>query len=183
MVAIVAAARTAGTASESAEDIGFDISTHGMTQMQRIATVVVVLAVLVLFAIVFGIAIVQVWQASTEPAVSESLLYFGTGLATVVGGAVAVAVNARPLAGAAPAGAAPAGGPAAPAGPLIVTGAVVNQLPNLINIVYVVVYAIIGITAIVTWVTHPAVTTSLVKNLATTFFALAIPTAGGFFKV
>jgi hypothetical protein len=148
--------------------------------MQRIATAVVVVAVLVLFAIVFGIAIVQVWQASTEPAVSESLLYFGTGLAAVVGGAVAVAVNVRPVAGATPV---PANGPAAQAGPHIVTGAVVDQLPNLINIVYVVVYAIVGIAAILTWAIHPAVTTSLVKNLATTFFALAIPTAGGFFRV
>jgi len=148
--------------------------------MQRIATAVVVVAVLVLFAIVFGIAIVQVWQASTEPAVSESLLYLGTGLAAVVGGAVAVALNVRPVAGMAPAA---ANGPAAPAGPHVVAGALVDQLPNVINVVYVLVYAIVGIAAIVTWAIHPAVTTSLVKNLATTFFALAIPTASGFFRV
>jgi len=146
--------------------------------MQRIATAVVVGAVLALFAIVFVYAIVQVWQSSTEPTVSEGLLYAATGLATVVGGAVAVAVSVRPGA---------AGGAKVPgdqlAGSPLVIRIIADQLPNVLNIVYVVVYAAVGVAAVVTWVTHADVTTDLVKNMATTFLALAIPTAGGFFRL
>jgi len=148
-----------------------------MGATQRIATSVVVLAVLVLFAIVFGYAIVQVWQSSTEPTVGEGLLYTATGLATVVGGAVAVAVSVRP-----PATAELVRTPA-PAAPLAVIHAVVDRLPSVVNVIYVVVYAVVGVAAVITWVTHPNVTTDLVKNMATTFLALAIPTAGGFFRV
>jgi hypothetical protein len=148
--------------------------------MQRIATAVLVLAVLVLFAIVFAYAIAQVWQAGSEPTVDEALLYFGTGLAAVVGGAVAVAVNVRPPN--APASEM-AGAIIGSTGPLVLIGAVVDRLPSVINILYVLVYAAVGVAAIVTWVIRPDVTTDLVKNMATTFFALAIPTAGGFFQV
>ncbi|HEY7201367.1 MAG TPA: hypothetical protein VIC57_14185 [Candidatus Dormibacteraeota bacterium] len=146
--------------------------------MQRIATAVVVGAVLALFAIVFGYAIVQVWQSSTEPTVSEALLYAATGLATVVGGAVAVAISVRPGAGAG----AKVPGDQLAGSPLVIR-IIADQLPNVLNIVYVVVYAAVGVGAVVTWVTHPDVTTDLVKNMATTFLALAIPTAGGYFRL
>jgi hypothetical protein len=145
--------------------------------MQRIATAVLVAAVLALFAIVFGYAILQVWQSSTEPTVSEALLYTGTGLATVVGGAVAVAVSVRPEA-------ARSRGPAdAVQGPRLVVRALADQVPNVLNILSVVVYAVVGVAAVATWVIHPDVTTDLVKNMATTFLALAIPTAGGYFRI
>lgn len=51
---------------------------------------------------------------------------------------------------------------------------------ELIGSAYVIVYLVLGIVAVTTWIAHPNEITGLVKNLALTFVGLLIPIASAY---
>jgi hypothetical protein len=152
----------------------------------RVLTAIVVLLVLIGFAVLFGIAITQVWLSNSMPTYNPGFLYVATGAATLVGGVMAVAFNVRPPGSSsvrAPDGQPGPGGPAPLSVVLRVVHAVADQMPGILATIYVAMYLAVGVAAIVTWVGRPDVTSDLVKNLATTFIGLVLPITGSFFRV
>ncbi len=132
------------------------------------------------FAVLFAMAVTQVWQAAPgkPPQYSEPYLYVATGLAALVGGIFAVAFGVKQQQAGQPSqsmvghnlsnlGSLPSVAPT----PATVLGAV-----------YAFAYVAIGIAALTTWVLHPNEVSDLVKNLATTFLGLALPIVGAFLQ-
>jgi hypothetical protein len=152
-------------------------------RVARILTAAVVLVVLLLFAVLFGLAIVSVWQSSSKPGYNEGFLYAATALATLVGGVMAVAFNVRPPAPSPPL----TSSPPPPPGPLPIIHAAIDRLPPalpaILATLYVVVYMVLGLAAVITWVVRPGQTSDVVKNLATTFLGLALPIVSSFFRI
>jgi hypothetical protein len=145
------------------------------------------------------------------PQYNDPYLYVATGLAALVGGIFAVAFGARTASGAGattpvpavapapaaapaapPAPAAPDGGSAGPARMPALVGSNLSSLGSvpalsddmqaILGGVYALVYVIVGIAALTTWVFHPNEISDLVKNLGTTFLGLALPIVTAFFR-
>lgn len=136
-----------------------------------IAYVVAALAVLAIlgYAIVGGIALVDVWNAQGDvaPTPGEPLTYVFTALAGLVGGIVAVAF-----------GVSPPGQKLNGLGNVSTAGLSAQQW---IGALYVVVYLLVGLTAVVIWFMKEPVTSELVKNLAVVTVGMIIPIVAGFF--
>jgi hypothetical protein len=114
------------------------------------------------YGLMCGYAIVQVLRTSSPPPppTSEGLLNVLTSVASLVGGIVAVAF-----------------GITSQSVELLAHGSPQEKLMG----IYALVYVLAGVCATVTWVTKSAVTSTVVKNLATTFLGLALPIVTAFF--
>jgi hypothetical protein len=178
-----------------------------LIQWIRVALVFLALGA---FAVLFADAILLVWTAPSgkPPQYNDPYLYVATGLAALVGGIFAVAFGAKTSrAAVAPAGsgAATAGNPApaAPSMPTVTTSgtprtmsalagsnfgnlgsvpALTDSMQTILGAVYSLVYVLVGIAALATWVIHPNEISDLVKNLGTTFLGLALPIVTAFFR-
>jgi hypothetical protein len=132
---------------------------------------VVVAGLATLSAIAFGVlaawAIVDVWQAKVEPQPTEAFTYIETGLAGLVGGIVAaafgVSVPTEKVAG---------------LSNLSTAGASERQW---IGGAYVMIYLLVGLAAAATWLVNSDVTSTVVKNLGSTFVGMVIPIVAGYF--
>lgn len=132
---------------------------------------------IVAFAIMFGAGITQVWTASAgSPArYDQVFLYVATGIGTFVGGVVAVAFGVKPQ---------PSNQPMV-IRKLTTLGSVPfvsSSLRPFLGGLYAVVYFAFGVVALATVLIHPGESSDLVKNLAFTFFGLALPIAAAFFN-
>lgn len=135
-----------------------------------IAFVVAALALLSIagYAIVSAIAILAVWNAvENAPTPGEPLTYIFTALAGLVGGIVAVAFGVSP--------------PSGKLGGLSNLSTSGLSAQEWIGAVYVVVYLVIGLAAVVTWFIHDPLTSELVKNLAVVTVGMIIPIVAGYF--
>jgi hypothetical protein len=143
-----------------------------MTQWIRVGLVFLAIAA---FAVLFTMAIVQVWQATPgkPPQYSDPYLYVATGLAALVGGIFAVAFGVKKTSG----------------GPSTTNFTTLGSLPSgpvsaaaILGGIYALVYVAVGVAALATWVLKPDEVSDLVKNLGTTFLGLALPIVAAFFQ-
>jgi len=139
--------------------------------------VIIVFLAVAAFAVLFGIAIAQVWsaQAGKPPQYSQSYLYVATGLAALIGGIFAAAFGLKTQ------------DPKTPNMPaqqlnFRTLASVSGTAGVILGAVYLVVYLVVGIGALVTWVIHPNEISDLVKNLGTTFLGLALPIVAAYFQ-
>lgn len=135
-----------------------------------IAFVVAALALLSIaaYAIVSGIAILAVWNAvGSAPTPGEPLTYLFTALAGLVGGIVAVAFGVS--------------SETEKLGGLSNLSTAGASAKDWIGGVYVVVYLVVGIAAVVTWSLRDPLTSELVKNLAMVTVGMIIPIVAGYF--
>lgn len=133
----------------------------------------VVVIVLGLFVALFGTAIASVWQGTQRPTYNDGFLYVATGLATLVGGVIAVALN-LPV----------DRQPGQPAQGINKTFAWIgDNLTAILATIYVVVYFLVGLVATATWIARPDQTSDLVKNLAVTVVGLFLPLVSSFFSL
>lgn len=116
--------------------------------------VVMALAAILGFVVLLGLGIVRTWRAKLPPppSFSDGYLYVSTALAALVGGIVAVEFHQQPLHG----------------------SFVAWIAANLLIAIYALSYVVLGLAAVVTWVSRSDLTPPLVKNLATTFLGLAV---------
>jgi hypothetical protein len=139
-------------------------------------TVLIAIAVILAFLVMFGWGIYKVWvKKSTQD--SEAFVYVATALAALVGGIVAVGFN-QPLT-------TPATGffssHFGALGSFLMLQSHWNWKAALGG-TYAIVYVLLGITAVVTWVAGPTnPMPPLIKNLATTFLGLVVPIISSFF--
>jgi Na+-transporting methylmalonyl-CoA/oxaloacetate decarboxylase gamma subunit len=138
-------------------------------------TVSIVLVVLtgLAFAVFFAWAIIQAWASApgTSPKLNDAFSYVSTAIAALVGGIVAVAFGLKQP-------------------PSSSKERLKNSLNGLrdlgvsqvLLVIYVVIYLVCGVVAIVTWVIRPPETPELVKNLAVTFVGMLIAITGAYFK-
>lgn len=134
------------------------------------AFVVAALALLSIagYAIVSGTAILAVWNAiGSAPTPGAPLTYLFTALAGLVGGIVAVAFGVSPQTG--------------KLGGLSNLSTAGMSAKDWIGGVYVVVYLLVGLTAVVTWFIRDPLTSDLVKNLAVVTVGMIIPIVAGYF--
>lgn len=123
-------------------------------------TVVLAFVLICFFAGLFGWSVIQTWRAApgSPPTYSDAFVYVATALAALVGGIVAFAF-----------------------GQAKGTAATLDWLAILTG-VYAVVYVVLGLLTLLTWVFKTRETPVLLKNLATTFLGLAIPIVAAFFR-
>lgn len=138
---------------------------------------------LMAFAVLFGAAITQVWTAhhGRPPEYGDPYLYVATGLAALVGGIFAVAFGAKSSTSTPPTTMAPAivGSNLSNLGSV---PALTESTQTILGAVYALVYVLVGVAALTTWVFHPNEISDLVKNLGTTFLGLALPIVAAFFR-
>jgi hypothetical protein len=133
-------------------------------------TVLIAIAGILAFLGMFGWGIYKVWTKNPNQD-SPGFVDVATALAALVGGIVAVGFNQPPTT--------PATGLfSSNVGAL---GSFLTLRSNLnwqvaLGATYAIIYVLLGIVAVVTWVAGPAnPTPPLIKNLATTFVGLAVP--------
>jgi hypothetical protein len=120
-------------------------------------------------------AMIQTWVAAAGsiPRFSEPFAYFSTAIAALVGGIVAVGFGLKP-----------------PPGPSSGPGRLTRSLNGLSRLgisqvlltIYVMVYLVCGVGAILTWVIRPPETPDIVKNLALAFMGMLIPVVTAYFS-
>jgi hypothetical protein len=145
------------------------------SQVIQVLKAAIALVAIVAFACMFGYGMYNVWRnvASSD---SQPYLYVATSLATLVGGIVAVGFSQPPPK--------PSGSLAQDSFAGLGKFAVAQRDLNWAAILggtYAVVYVVLGIAAIATWVIEPNSITTLIKNLATTFLGMALPIVSAFF--
>lgn len=171
-------------------------------------TVVIALALLLGFLLMFATALLDTLGAQTTPSYTEVWVYVATGLASFVGGVFAVAFG-QP----APGGGGPSSGttppttttptttaPAVPAATqgtpstsdtlrLAAANVATVVFPSssqawrtIVGSVYVSIYVLVGLIALVIWITHPSVTPDIVKNLAVIALGLFMAIATTFVR-
>lgn len=144
----------------------------------RVLTVVLALGGIVAFTWMFGMGIYKVWVRNSAPD-SEGFVDVATAVAALVGGIVAVGFNqpsTKPVKGRLRRLRSGFRG----------LGAFAVQVnwdwEAWLGGLYAIIYVLLGIAAVVTWVAGPAnPTPPLIKNLATTFLGLALPIITAFF--
>ena len=140
-------------------------------------TVLIAIAGILAFLLMFGWGIYKVWTKNPNKD-SQAFVDVATALAALVGGIVAVGFNQPP--------------------PTTATGLFSSHIgalgsfltfhsnwnwPDALGATYAIIYVVLGIVAVGTWVAGPASPMpSLIKNLATTFLGLAVPIISSFFS-
>jgi hypothetical protein len=139
----------------------------------RFLTIGLAAVVLAAFAWIFGEGIYQAWECDPKPSTSSVNLaaetqaqiddpytYVATAIGVLVGGVVAIAFG-RPVPG-------------------------LRLLPidprKWLIAAYAIIYVVIGIAAVITWVKATSCTPVLVRNLATTFLGLLLPVVTNYFQ-
>jgi len=129
------------------------------------------LAALIGYAAIFGYGVFEVWAPPPGGVqYSQALLYIATGIGTLVGGVVAVNFGIKQP-GTKAASRATFRSTMERLGKFLLGGA---NLRYALGLIYAGVYFVVGIAAIITWLVHSAEATDLVKNLATTCFAMGL---------
>lgn len=141
------------------------------TNAIRLLTILLAIVVIVDFALVFGAAIVNAWNCyaklppenslaaavavndTTASEIDDPYTYVATAIGVLVGGIVAVAFGR----------------------PATAISLRTVDLRKWLIALYAVIYVIMGIAAIITWVKATSCTPVLVRNLATTFLGLLPP--------
>ena len=169
-------------AAGHAGEEGASVMTISDPLIQWIRVGLVFLA-LVAFAVLFGAAISQVWTAhhGRPPLYADPYLYVATGLAALVGGIFAVAFGAK-SSSSTPSGTVMPTMVGTNLGNLGSVPALTESMQTILGAVYALVYVLVGVGALTTWVFHPNEISDLVKNLGTTFLGLALPIVAAFFR-
>lgn len=135
-----------------------------------LAGIVATLAVVAVLA--YGwmgiVSIRDVWMATDNaPSPGEPLTNTFTALSGLVGGIVAAAFGVSP--------------PAGKLGGLANVSTAGLQAVQWIGLAYVVIYLLVGLVAVVTWIARPDLTSDLVKNLAVVTIGMIVPIVAGYF--
>ena len=114
-------------------------------------------AVLAAFIVIFVQEARAIWGAGDIPQ-NEARTNIWTGVSALLGSVTAVLLGVP-----------------------IPKGALLSYVaaPDTWRAIYAVVYVIVGLVAVLTWVMRTQRTTALMKNLATTFLGLALPVVSG----
>lgn len=110
----------------------------------------------------------EVWVADAPPAPSEAFNFVQTGIAGLVGGIVATAFGVS--------------APRQKVATLSNVSTAGASERQWIGGAYVVVYFLVGVAAVGTWVVNSDVTSVVVKNLASSFVGMVIPVVAGYFS-
>ena len=114
-------------------------------------------AVLFAFIVIFAQETLAIW-GTADPPQNEARTYVWTGISALLGSVTALLLGVQL--------------------PKESTLAYVSA-PDVWRTTYAVIYVVVGLVAVVTWVMRTARTTVLMKNLAATFLGLALPVVSG----
>lgn len=114
-------------------------------------------AVLVAFIVIFIQEVIAIWGTG-DPPQNEARTYVWTGISALLGSVTALLLGVQV--------------------PKESTLAYIAA-PEVWRTTYALIYVVVGLTAVVTWVSRTPRTTVLMKNLATTFLGLALPVVSG----
>lgn len=149
--------------------------------MYSILTVVIVVMTLIGFAWMLGTSIFLVWHAPSggpPPEQGEAFTYVATGIAALVGGIATVGFGVKPGSSSSGQGVysflTSLGSVIAPSGSI--------KTQTILAGLYGGMYVVFGMLAIFTWISRPRATVTVVKNLATTFFGMALTIVTTFFS-
>jgi hypothetical protein len=121
-------------------------------KINQYLTLALVAIALITFAVMFGDQIYKAWlPAPCRVADKDTYVYVATAIATLVGGIVAVAFGQKPP-----------------------QFWVTSSPRGIMVAIYSVTYFLFGVVAVISWISAPC-TSVILKNLATTFFGLALP--------
>jgi hypothetical protein len=144
-----------------------------MNGFRLFLVVLICFVLLISFAILYGIALARTASASsTTPHFTDAFLYIATGLASFVGGVVAVGFGQKP----------PDGGTRVVALGGIVFPKQPEQWQKILGGIYALVYVIWGFAAIIIWALKSDVAADVVRNLAVITFGLVIAIATSFLR-
>lgn len=135
---------------------------------------------LLVFAGLYSVAIWSTWMAhKTPPVFSEPFLHFATGMAGMVGGVAAVGLHVK----------LPQAASSLQSAKMrfqsvgrVVLASQPDQRQLILGGTYVIVYMVLGATAMFTWAFVSNVTPDVVKNLATISFGLLIAVGTAYFS-
>jgi hypothetical protein len=128
-----------------------------------VLTLFLVAVAIFAFAAIFVGAMYDTWIMAHCPPRNETatpFTYVGTTLAALVGGIVAVAFGQPP--------------------PKVFHLTTVDPR-NVMITIYSIIYVVVGLAAVATWMYWPDCTALIIKNLATTFVGLAVPIVANYF--
>jgi H+/Cl- antiporter ClcA len=115
------------------------------------------------FAALFVYPIYGAWHEH-PPVYNEPVSYVASTMAVLVGGIVAAAFGVQ-----------------LPQRISRARGTTVKSAVAVLTVIYVIVYVLFGVAALITWTVNTNTTPTFVKNLGTSFLALLIPIVGTFF--